>query len=730
MVRPLETPGGLNTHEDNSRFLLTGDEALPDEAPVATGGDQNTPPPAGSSETVSNLPTGVNTTPIGRPPAQTQQAVGGPTLQQRTQKIQRGGQDLLTQYQQAAGPSRTYESTGAANILGETMDAGTMYGGATQQQIEQSQGFTGANYEGPMDLEQGAYQSLLGETRDARRAGSEALTGRGQIADIRSRNLGIGYGIARDEAYKRLKDPVLTGQSYEDLSMVGDASRNLESRRQEAESIGKERTAQEADIREQSRALVEGDQKLIADDIQDQMRAFDEVEAADRAAYLALREGGTSNVEAEVLDKFNMPEQTLGNRLVEEAHAEISKLRDKYDAIKDIPLMTVGQTHRGRNRKHVVIDGQKVDVFYDLEGVVGPEIKNMVEERQLELEELFGAFEGNKQTPGHKSWGTGTGYKSEGGFRPDEERGSPYRAVGDLFKGTPDKNNSVSLYGTGGLTMEEFADSIYKPMSVTDPAYMSWDPGVQATRGNVASDDQARRYNTIEEMLSQSGNEIIRDKTLSPQGGTVKFDREGLEAKEKSELTRMLDAKEKMEDARQASRGARRKGRKEELESGDLFGSLFDFGTSVATMDMEGGLEGPGRIFENTKSSIESTADKSKGAGDDIRSGKTAKSVANKTRDVAERTGKKTEEVIKKVPGIEPVRKGVKKGAKKTEKGIKKVPGVESTRKVSKKVASKGTKAGSSAASRSVDMGSNQRRRLKKKKKKKFYEELLKKTSK
>lgn len=382
-------------------------------------------------------------------------------------------------FYEAAGPSRTYASSGAESTLSRAL--GTGFG----EDVAQAKPFVTAQYGGPGGLsaeEVGRLQQQqqgLRTRQEALRSGSGLQTVIGQSVG------GLTAGQKRFEAKRLLGDEGYRSQVAAFQPQLREAASALEQQRRGAIEFAQQRTGEEADIQARSRGYLTGRRGEVTSalDLGVQQREGERAQAAqawggfmgdESEANLATALGAVGGGPFEAGDFA-----TRNRAMVAQAKQEYQQILEDprwgdIANVGELGLGGLGITERGRE-DYVVRDpetGENV-LFSELQkrGNVAPEVMGMWKERQAEIERKFGTPHGGKFTQRRLGGEAGDqAFRKAGiaGIRP--EGGEEYLSVAELPR-------------------------------VSD--FMTFDPGKKATRANISSAEQRRVFNTVNKILDQ-----------------------------------------------------------------------------------------------------------------------------------------------------------------------------------------------------------------------------------
>jgi hypothetical protein len=390
-------------------------------------------------------------------------------LRQDLQKLPSQLQESAGRFTEAAGPYRTWEGIGGQQTIASTLrpERGKV------ENLEPARALVEAQYQGPGGLDLGdlaGLQEAAGEL--GTRAGSLETAGGIQNA-LQEQTAGLSAGERAFEARRYLDSPEYRAQAREGRQDVARLQSELARVAAESEAIAGARQAQEADIASQARGLLTGEEGAIQSDLVAKVAAEEDKNQAIRDAYTRFQETGDPAALKEleqlegVLQGFK-PEDfaTEARTKTQEALGKRAEILQKYEDLKDVPLLTLQATSRGHETigfpEEWYAEAKKRYSKDELEA-----IRARAMERQRELE---GAGFASKYSKGrYTSVVEGAGGAQE----------SPYGLYAPLYYGEdlelPDVRNFTGL-------VDE----------------------VRPSRENLSSEDQRGVYNRIQDLLSQS----------------------------------------------------------------------------------------------------------------------------------------------------------------------------------------------------------------------------------
>lgn len=409
--------------------------------------------------------TTTNTQPVFKTNSSVNQQLFNP-LQANAQQ----GQQALTQaaqtFQQQAGPSRSFEGIGGGQTINQAVQQG--------QGMDEARALAAARYGGPSGLDTGALAELdrLYEDMDTRQ---EALGTGGGLATLLRQAAPLTRGEAEFEAKRRLPEAKVQARDFEH-QIVNPFRSQVDTAAREAEQFAQQRMAEENAIREAAREQLTGRETEIDTELQRRIKDAQAYNQSAEDAYTQIlgEETGSGRLKAiqgasdylqsgtagdpgelqgqEVADAFNTEglhktiagRQALDAVLADEKYAEVSE----YGPLEH----TITKRGKGfygvRDKDGNVVDLRQIES--------DPSKRQLLYQRQREMEKLAGGANSGGGSGGGEFFGTNTLYNSEGDFKQADAR-----------------------------------------------TYMGFDPGMKPSRGNMSSAEQRGQYNRINDLLGE-----------------------------------------------------------------------------------------------------------------------------------------------------------------------------------------------------------------------------------
>ena len=403
-------------------------------------------------------------------------------LLQPMYQAREAGQEQLSgfaeSFREQAGPSRTFEDIGGQQTLQQAIGGGD---------LESARGLVSAQYGGPAGLGQQnvlGLQDLAGRLRTRQAAMG---SGGGLQTLLRQYSPGLTSGEARFEAKNIFAGPGYRQRVEAAGERIGSFGESISREAQEARQFGLSREAEEADISRQSREFLAGRGETIGGNITQEVERLrqqeQEREQTFRGAFgdgggldsiRKLKESGL--LSPEISGQFG--ESSLRGLQESQRVRESIIQRSEFSALKDIPVGKLGTTAKGKST--YLIPDPKTGELVDYGTLLKPKERILFRKRQQEMEKRFDPKRGQARL---------------GGRTPQEE--SRLAQLSPLYHGGQ-----------------------FKPPSLQK--FITWDPGVAPSRGNVSTDQQRNQYNRINDLL---GNLDRIEKSESPfRAGRVAAD--------------------------------------------------------------------------------------------------------------------------------------------------------------------------------------------------------------
>ena len=384
-------------------------------------------------------------------------------------------------FREKAGPERTYQDIGAEETLGAAIAGGPM---------EPAKGLVGAQYLGPTTLDPtgvGGLQHLAGQLKTR----EEALgTGLGVTSTLQAGIPGLSPGEAKYTAQHGVfSDPTYRDQLAKALGPTGAFGEQVTTEREAAEAYAGLRGEQEADIAQQSKEYLTGQQAGITGDIQGQIDKALAEQATTAETWAQIQgapdfeqqlEGLTAAQEMGIL-----PQNVDLTQLDTDARKALkaaSGLRDEimaeYSSVSGYALGVPGVGKRGLGSPHV--RDPQTGELRDYRDVIPKELQKDWTARQAKLEKAF--------NPLRQKW-----MDKYPEFDPNLPEGIDpglMQTVSPLYYGGPEGG---ALFGG-----EAFGGQFQGPQLAN---FLQFDPGVMPSRGNVSTTEQRDQFNRISDLL-------------------------------------------------------------------------------------------------------------------------------------------------------------------------------------------------------------------------------------
>lgn len=417
-------------------------------------------------------------------------------------------QELGRQFRTQAGPSRDFASIGGTSTLEQALQPGAAPGS-----VEAAKGLVGAQYQGPVDLDQGAL-SRIRTTFGGTQAQAEALrSGTGLESTLSLSVPGLTPGQAAFEARRLRYNPEFQAGALRELQNAGRLGGVIEAEDRQARELAQQRAKEEEGIASQSRQFLEGRRGGVLSDIDRDVAAKKAQQENLAELYAQIQAApfqgiGTPKVGPEIVgppvigptgEKLPPPPReptdalgllpddlergfmTPGRARSEQAKTDWDAILAKYPTLAEYGPLEKVITKRGREWYGLrQADGSLKDIR-KIPGMDQVTERDLVA-RQRELEGQFGADLGRQE---NKVRDPNTG-------KMVAAPAAPQRDILPLYFG-----EEQSLFGEGaGLS------DLYQPPDVRP--YLSFDPGVSPARENVSTEDQRAIINTIGDILGEA----------------------------------------------------------------------------------------------------------------------------------------------------------------------------------------------------------------------------------
>jgi hypothetical protein len=376
-------------------------------------------------------------------------------------------QGLQSAFQQAAGPSRTWESIGGSDIFGKAVNQGTG--------LDTAKGLLGATYgDRPQALDSEQYAKSMDALNQLYNR-SEALgTGEGLIGYIQTVDPSQTMGKARYNAQQLFGDSGFRSEIPTYQTQAKEAADWAKAQGTEAEAFAKQRAQEESDIQKQAQAWTDTARSGLESTWNERVAGtgYDAKRKAVEDALAQLTATGQMPGSEVAPGVEAVKGSDLQKNIGEASTAWDTIMNDpRYAPIRDMELLQLTQTARGRPVREPTGGWEK---WIKAHPDVSRKQRRLMLERQDALEKLF-----NPKTEGKFS-----------GFKP--------------------------LYFAGDTNLTDTTPSTFE-MSSLSP-YATPDVGLAPTAENVATDEETARYNRIAQLLDQMGmtqQDAYREPTLN-----------------------------------------------------------------------------------------------------------------------------------------------------------------------------------------------------------------------
>lgn len=413
---------------------------------------------------------------------------GGQSPQAPAGGVTRAGSQFFSPIERGLATGQSAIKTAVEDFRSRAGEAPTF--GAEQEGQLQAFGETGAGrqatvdllssaYGGPRDLESGQVVNAYAAAGDLKERGQDLFTARGVADLVRGANPGLTPGQARFESRSVLESPSYREQARNYQVDIGRLYAQINNEQQRARDFAVERDRQSKAVADASKGYLARQRTQIDDALADQVEIAKEGQAATKAQWDTFNESGDirdlEGLDVADLERFD----TAAAQQAVRARESWDAINTKYDAIKDIPLMTLKTTSHGREK--LAFDStwwreHKTEYTKPQQ----KEIRQLVKERQLELEAAgFSRQTGRRRSPSQR--------------KAIRERAKEGKADGEFSDVRP-------LYFGSDLGPEG-AIKPYDPTEVV--SFFKFDPGLSPSRHNVSTTVQREQFNRISEVLGE-----------------------------------------------------------------------------------------------------------------------------------------------------------------------------------------------------------------------------------
>lgn len=394
-------------------------------------------------------------------------------------------QEAANKFTGEAGAYRTFQGIGGEGTINSALRPAA----GTAANLEPARALLKAKYEGPEGLDDETYAPQLAalqeQISDLRQRGEGLRTAAGVEVGLRDETAGLTPGELAFEARHLRGDEGFRGQVREARQGVGRLESALGRAVEESRAIAAQRKAQEEDIAAQAKAELEAEEGAITGDLDTRVAQEEERNRQIQEGYDAWNETGdisklaelqaagilTTDAEGKKVEELMTPTRALA----EEAARVRQGILDKYKDIEDVPPLELQITKRG----HEAIGWpqewyDQAKLLYSPEEIERMRARAMDRDNELENAGFSGRY--------------GATHTVVGGPGAQGAQESKYGLVAPMYFG--EDLELPGGAGTAGLGN-----------------YVHFDIGDSPARNNLATDDQRKIYNRIQDLL-ETGDSI------------------------------------------------------------------------------------------------------------------------------------------------------------------------------------------------------------------------------
>lgn len=414
--------------------------------------------------------------------------------------------NTVGQFRQEAGPSRSFESSGAQGTLQGAIDF------PDAKKIEEARGLVTNQYQGPSQLDQSQIQNLVRMGQGLRDFGS-GLRGPGLETLVSEAAPGLTPGQVRFESQQLSSDPGFRQRAQSFAQKIQGATAGLPTEQREAREDAERRRVEEAEIARRSGEYLRDQRARVLGGIDERVEAAKAQQQEAGNVYGQFQETGDLNTLLGSgidlgADLSGFDSDT--RRRIEEARARYDEITGGSQYFEDgnLPL-SLRTNKQGRER-------------YAFSPELREELRGVAHKRAL------------------KRRLRGIQKELETEFRPRRDKDVPFSDVKPLY----------------------FGDEFEPPEARN---YIAFDPGISPARENVSEADERQVFNSINEILGQAERLVDAGEGVRAAAITADVDRY-LEDEERSldELGESVEKgrrrwRQKVKKARARYRKLRRK---------------------------------------------------------------------------------------------------------------------------------------------------------------------------
>jgi hypothetical protein len=394
-------------------------------------------------------------------------------IKDRTSQFTKDFDTLLNNFNQSAGPARTFESIGAKDTL-----TSAIRGAPGNENITKARELLDSSYKGPTELDQAEVAKIKEAARSLSQYANQLDTYPGAQVAVGESARGLTPGERAFEAKRLLQDSEYLQESRKAANEASELTAGFQTQEEAAKSLGKARQEQEKAIADQSRQFLETERSAVNRAIQEEMNEKAEEERRIQELYDSFKLDGdlqklkdldavadllSYENEAVTADVLDTPER----RASAEAQAKFDEIISKYDDIKNIAPLGIMANKRGREKLMFDLPDDNLapmEIWHAVKRkLITPAQFERLKQRQAELDTFF--------SPGSK--------KTEKGIYADYK---------PLYHRTP-------LKGVGD-TLEDFTPQDLR-------SFVALSLGTSPSRENVSTNEQRNVFNKINMILDE-----------------------------------------------------------------------------------------------------------------------------------------------------------------------------------------------------------------------------------
>lgn len=443
----------------------------------------------------------------------------------RLDKAGKALQEGQKSFYELAGPSRSFDAIGGQDTLRTAAEQGT--------RLDEAASLVGAQYKGPQNLAQ--ENTDVVDTNLAQLQGVKPMLG----SSIGVEDALVGLhptmtrGERRMESEAVQKDPGFAAAAAEEQAKIDSLAKEYAAAQEKATAFAGQRQAEESDIANQSKGVLQGLEGDWRQQITDKAAQEQVLLDAANAAFAKFQETGDKTALEGIDPKYmgfqvsDLNSQT--DALAREAEAKKAEIMAEYSDLADIPLLQLAVSKHGHETLKLPAK------WFDENAKQLPKkerdkLMARLKERQLALEGAGFASRKGKVGAGKTTTVSSVDPSMEPGDDATKKELKKYQAaVKNNRAGAYSEVDPLYFQGTSGV-------GAWKPLDARDYV-LGWEGGAgkPPTPENMSTEEQRTVINRINQLLGEADNLQAADPYKASQ---IQADVEGFFKDEAAEMAR------------------------------------------------------------------------------------------------------------------------------------------------------------------------------------------------